>query len=57
MITTAAGLIVAAPLMLVYSWLSVVIDDKVAEMDRRAAELLAITAGDGGGRSDVREIS
>ena len=57
MITTAAGLIVAAPLMLVYSWLSVVIDDKVAEMDRRAAELLAITAGDVGGRGDVREIS
>ncbi|HON42922.1 MAG TPA: MotA/TolQ/ExbB proton channel family protein [Bacillota bacterium] len=57
MITTAAGLIVAAPLMLVYSWLSVIIDDKVAEMDRRAAELLAITAGDGGGRGDVREIS
>jgi len=57
MITTAAGLIVAAPLMLVYSWLSVVIDDKVAEMDRRAAELLAIAAGDGGGRGDVREIS
>ena len=57
MITTAAGLIVAAPLMLVYSWLSVIIDDKVAEMDRRAAELLAITAGDVGGRGDVREIS
>jgi len=57
MITTAAGLIVAAPLMLIYSWLSVVIDDKVAEMDRRAAELLAIAAGDGGGRGDVREIS
>ena len=57
MITTAAGLIVAAPLMLIYSWLSVVIDDKVAEMDRRAAELLAITAGDVGGRGDVREIS
>ena len=57
MITTAAGLIVAAPLMLVYSWLSVIIDDKVAEMDRRAAELLAIAAGDGGGRGDVREIS
>jgi len=35
----------------------VVIDDKVAEMDRRAAELLAITAGDVGGRGDVREIS
>ena len=57
MITSAPGLIVAAPLMLVYSWLSVVIDDKVAEMDRRAAELLAITAGDVGGRGDVREIS
>ena len=57
MITTAAGLIVAAPLMLIYSWLSVIIDDKVAEMDRRAAELLAITAGDVGGRGDVREIS
>lgn len=57
MITTAAGLIVAAPLMLVYSWLSVVIDDKVAEMDRRAAELLAIAADDRGGRGDVREIS
>ena len=57
MITTAAGLIVAAPLMLVYSWLSVLIDDRVAEMDRRAAELLALADGDRGGRSDVREIS
>ena len=44
MITTAAGLIVAAPLMLAYLWLSNMIDEKVAEMDACAAELIEAAA-------------
>ncbi len=46
MITTAAGLIVATPLVIIESWLSVVIDDRVADMEKYAIELIALAAGE-----------
>lgn len=49
MITTAAGLIVAAPLMAMYTWLSIRIDDRILDMERRVVELISITAGPDGG--------
>lgn len=57
MITTAAGLIVAAPLMLVTTWLSVRIDDRVSEMDSCVVELIDAATGSARGADDVREIS
>jgi len=46
MITTAAGLIVATPLVIIESWLSLVIDDRVATMEKQAVELVALVAGE-----------
>lgn len=57
MITTAAGLIVAAPLMLVTTWLSVKIDDRVSEMDSCVVQLIDAATGSARGADDVREIS
>lgn len=42
LVTTAAGLIIAIPAMAMYSWISAVIDRRVREMNRRAAELADI---------------
>lgn len=42
LITTAAGLSIAIPAMLMYSYLSSVIDRLVTEMNKRAAELLNV---------------
>lgn len=48
LITTAAGLIIAIPGMLVYSYLTSLIDRLVADINKRSSELLAIleTRGD-----------
>lgn len=40
LITTAAGLIVAIPSMVLYHWINGIIDRRVAEMNRRSAELV-----------------
>ncbi len=42
LITTAAGLIVAIPSMAVYHWINSIIDRRVADMNRRSAEILDI---------------
>lgn len=42
LITTATGLIVAIPAMAVYHWISGIIDRRVADMNRRSAEILEI---------------
>lgn len=42
LITTAAGLSIAIPAMAVYHWLSSIIDRRVADMNRRTAEILEI---------------
>lgn len=42
LITTASGLIIAIPSMVVYNWLSSVIDQRVREMNRCSAELLEL---------------
>jgi len=44
LITTAAGLIIAIPTVAVYQWISSIIDRRVAEMNRRSAELLEALA-------------
>lgn len=45
LITTAAGLIVAIPAMAVYHWINGIIDRRVADMNRRSAEIIeAVTA-------------
>ncbi|OPZ64620.1 MAG: biopolymer transport protein ExbB [Firmicutes bacterium ADurb.Bin506] len=44
MITTAFGLIVAAPMMLISMWLSSIIDSRVAAMDACAVELIEAAA-------------
>ncbi len=42
LITTAAGLVIAIPAMLVYSYLSSVVDRLVTDMNKRASELLNV---------------
>lgn len=42
LITTAVGLIIAIPGMLIYSYLTSIIDHLVVDMNKRASELLAI---------------
>lgn len=42
LITTAAGLIVAIPSMIMYNWLSSIIDRRVADMNRRAADIIDV---------------
>jgi len=44
LITTAAGLIIAIPTVAVYQWIGSIIDRRVAEMNRRSAELLEALA-------------
>lgn len=44
LITTAAGLIVAIPAMAVYHWINSIIDRRVADMNRRSAEIVEIVA-------------
>ncbi|OUM97953.1 MAG: hypothetical protein BAA04_13790 [Firmicutes bacterium ZCTH02-B6] len=44
LITTAAGLIIAIPTVALYQWISSIIDRRVAEMNRRSAELLEAVA-------------
>lgn len=42
LITTATGLIIAIPTMVVYHWINSIIDRRVAEMNRRGSEILEI---------------
>lgn len=42
LITTAAGLIIAIPALALYQWISSIIDRRVADMNRRSAEILDI---------------
>ncbi len=52
MITTAAGLIVAIPVIVCYHWLSSKVDRLVMEMDRLSIEFVEEIAVGGAGRSD-----
>lgn len=40
LITTAAGLIVAIPSMILYHWINSIIDRRVADMNRRSADIV-----------------
>lgn len=44
LITTAAGLIVAIPAMLLYNWINGIIDRRVSDMNRRSAEIIEAVA-------------
>lgn len=50
LITTAAGLIIAIPMMAVHSWLSSMIERRVREMSRGALELIDLLSNQGGAR-------
>ncbi|MCR4425483.1 MAG: MotA/TolQ/ExbB proton channel family protein [Firmicutes bacterium] len=54
LITTAAGLIVAAPTVAAHAYLTSIVDRRIAEMENRAADLLNLTSGSGGGGDDNR---
>ena len=47
-LTTAAGLIVAIPTLAVHNWIVNTIDRRVADMNRRAGELLDVLEHEGG---------
>ncbi|MBO8140994.1 MAG: MotA/TolQ/ExbB proton channel family protein [Firmicutes bacterium] len=42
LITTAAGLVVAVPTVVLYNWIGSIIDRRVADMNRRSGELLEV---------------
>lgn len=48
LLTTAAGLVVAIPTLAVHNWIVNTIDRRVADMNRRAGELLDVLEHEGG---------